>query len=340
MDKFRIWIRRFEDLSFTRLFNTIKGVQNQKKVPGLLILIDMVLCYLILGTGYLDYYNFGFVNTPWKKRRTFMTMAENVELCRKLDDSEKRMLFEDKISFLKTFSKYIGREWLDLRESGEEGFAAFVKKHPVFFAKVVDGSGGKGVKKIKTDVSTDIPALYAELCGKKMWLTEEPIRQHYEMNRLCPDSINTIRMTTILKDGVPHLMYSLVRIGAGGTEVDNVSSGGYHAILDDDGIIRGKAHHEKSFSLAEKHPMTGTIFNGFAVPRFSDAKKMVLEAAEVVPEVRYVGWDVAISEDGPVFVEGNTLPGYDMCQNYCKVGSDRTGIKPLFKEVLGEEFPD
>ena len=340
MERLKIWLRRFEDLSLVRLRNTIRGVQNQKNIPALFIFIDMIACYLILGTGYLDYYNFGFVNTPWKKRRTFMTMPENVEICRRLDDPEKRMLFEDKISFLKTFSKYIGREWLDLRESGEEGFRAFVAKHPVFFAKSLDGSGGKEVKMMKTDSGTDLAALYKELCDNRRWLAEEPIKQHYEMNRLCPDSINTIRMTTVLKDGVPHLMYSLVRVGAGGTEVDNVSSGGYHALLNDEGVIRGRAHHEKTFSLAEKHPMTGTIFEGFAIPRFSDARKMVLEAALVVPEVRYVGWDVAISENGPVFVEGNTLPGYDMCQNYGQIGPDRTGIKPLFKEVLGDEFPD
>ena len=43
---------------------------------------------------------------------------------------------------------------------------------------------------------------------------------------------------------------------------------------------------------------------------------MVFEAAQRVPQVGYVGWDVAMAEDGPLLIEGNTMPGYDMPQNY------------------------
>ena len=339
MGKLKIILGRFKDISLVRLRNTIKAVQRQKKVPGFFILLDMVFCYLKYGTGYFDYYNFGFINIGAEKRATYMTMLENNILVLRLDDQEKRKLFEDKIEFLRTFSDYLGREWIDLREAGKEGFRDFVSRHPVFFAKCPGGFGGLEVRKVSTDAGTDLDSMFDEFNEAGMWCIEEPIIQHSEMDRLCPDCVNTIRMTTLIKDGVPHLMYALVRIGAGGKEVDNVSSGGYHANLDENGVISGYAHHEKTFSLVEKHHLTGTVFHGFQIPMFSEAREMVLKAAMVVPEVRYVGWDVAISENGPVFVEGNTLPGYDMCQNYGQTEPDRIGIKPRFREILGDEFP-
>ena len=64
---------------------------------------------------------------------------------------------------------------------------------------------------------------------------------------------------------------------------------------------------------------------------------MCKKAALVVPQVGYVGWDVAITPERPVLVEGNTLPSYDMCQNYGHI-DNKTGVKPKFTAILGEEY--
>ena len=41
---------------------------------------------------------------------------------------------------------------------------------------------------------------------------------------------------------------------------------------------------------------------------------MVLKASLESDKILVVGWDVAISENGPVIIEGNRRPGFDIVQ--------------------------
>ena len=64
----------------------------------------------------------------------------------------------------------------------------------------------------------------------------------------------------------------------------------------------------------DAHPTTGVVFDGFQIPCFQEAKELVLKAALESDKILVVGWDVAISENGPVVIEGNRRPGFDLVQ--------------------------
>lgn len=51
-----------------------------------------------------------------------------------------------------------------------------------------------------------------------------------------------------------------------------------------------------------------------------------MQAARVVPQVAYVGWDVAITESGPVLIEGNHYGGVGGNQ-FCLLTRRKTGTK-------------
>lgn len=329
MRKIATFFRRVASGSFKRLFRNLNIVHNESGKNRIVLFFDMVLSMFIYGIGYLDYMTFGFAYIKRDKRKTFMTMDDNMSLARRLNNSEANPIFADKLIFNKTFKEYLKRDFVDLND-GEDVFVSFCQGKDCFFAKQPVSFGGLGVEKIDL-MGKDIKKLYSELISKKMYLAEEAITQHAEMNRLCARSVNTIRIVTVLSDnGNANFVYALIRVGSGKNDVDNVTSGGMYTLLSKDGEITHQLFCDKTVSYYTEHPVNGTPFIGFKVPFFNDAVAMCQAAATVEKRMRYVGWDVAITPDGPVLVEGNNLPGYDMCQNN-RFHDDGCGMKAAFE---------
>ncbi|MBR1810654.1 MAG: hypothetical protein IJ766_03245 [Clostridia bacterium] len=333
MSKIQTFLRRMDMGSLRRMQRNIDTVHRESGKAKAAIFCDMVNCMLFKGFGHLDYLTFGFVYNKGAKRDTFMTMNDNIALVQQLNDRAYYHVFNNKLDFNKTFTPFLGRTYIDLHD-GFDAFAAFVGKNPVFFAKRAESFGGEGVKKVTVATGTDLQTLYASLIDDNFTLAEEAIRQHPEMNKLCDRSVNTIRIVTVVADdGTPRHVYSLVRVGSGKNDVDNISSGGMYTLLDENGRINFPMFCDKTVSYYDKHPQNGFVFKGFQIPYYKEAVDLCLKAALVEPHMRYIGWDVAITPDGPALVEGNNLPGYDMCQNH-RFHADGMGMKPAFAAAL------
>ena len=323
-------------MSFKRMSMYADRAKAESGRMKMFILADMIICSFKYGVGYQDYYLFGFGNyrSP-EQRKSFMTMNDNISLVRKFNDPKDKMLFEDKPSFDETFSDMLGRDFLNLSKATEEDIERFVSANRVFFAKTADGYGGFGVKRYE---DMDPKAAKAIIDENHFNLLEQPIIQHPVMSELNSTSVNSLRIVTLLdEDGEANIMYALVRVGRTGADVDNVSSGGMYAPIDENGIISAPAFCDKTGDYYETHPDTGVVFKGFKIPMFDECIDLVKRAALRVPTVRYVGWDVGVTENGPVLIEGNTFPGYDMCQNHGHI-SEGTGILPRFERILGEKI--
>ena len=300
-----------------------------------------------------------------------ITRGKNDRIVKKLNKREYWHLFNNKSEFNEMFSKYIGREWILLKSNDDDlnMFREFVSKYNCFFAKPNDGQCGKGIQKIdllnidtilknnnisvENDISSGeytkeslindsgklydkkVKALYDYLIENKLFLIEEPINQHEDMLRLNSSSVNTIRLVTVMNDkDEVSFMASFVRIGNGINVVDNFNSGGMTAKVDiDTGRIIEDAINKEG-QIFKEHPLTKTKIEGFMIPCFDKAKEMVVEACKLSKYIRYIGWDVAITKDGPILVEGNQFPGHDIYQVAEKIGKDDLGVWPKFKKAL------
>ena len=126
---------RLKTASFKRMLRNVKNVHEDKKINPLRIFFDMIYCGFKYHTGYLDYVTFGFADIGADKRKTFMTMDDNIYFVRKYNDRADREIFEDKSRFNRVFAEYIGRKTIDLRDGGVEELREFCRGRTAIFAK-------------------------------------------------------------------------------------------------------------------------------------------------------------------------------------------------------------
>lgn len=148
---------------------------------------------------------------------------------------------------------------------------------------------------------------YLEKLGHNEFIVQERLGQHAEMNRLYNKSLNTLRIITIRNsDGKPSFFDSLLRIGANDNVVDNWARGGLAVGVLPNGLLKKEAYFKPPFGkIAVKHPNSEVKFEGFKIPYYEKAVNLAINFHEKIKGVYAIGWDVSITKDGPVFVEGN-----------------------------------
>lgn len=317
------------------MFNIINQIHDELGQAKIVTFIDMIICAVTANIGYLDYHVFGFAKVKGAKRKSFMTMNENLSLVRQVNNPEDYKIFDNKVLFFEHFGEFTGRGFLNLEGKTAADLKAFCEGKDVVFAKQTETFGGQGISREAVSPETDYDELFTRLMENKQYLIEDAIVQHEKMNELYSGSVNTLRMVTLVNNqNEPHFMYALIRMGQKGAKVDNISSGGMYAPVNAEGIITHAAFCDKEGFCHDIHPTSGTKLVGFEIPYFKEAVELVKKAALVIPGMRYVGWDIAITENGPILVEGNNFPSYDMVQNYRHRDGDE-GIKAKFEEVMG-----
>ena len=319
--------KRIIGLDYKNMFKIAKKISKKTHKNKFLIIIDMIKCGFKYQAGYYDYLEFEFYLLNDKQRSTYLTRGKNNEIIRKYNNKEKAYQFDDKQVFNKMFKQFLGREYINLDNNLEE-FKQFLKNKKEIIVKPLDGEGGKGVEKIK--VNSDIEKLYQKLINNNQTLVEEVIKQHKQMNKLYDKSVNTLRMFTFVKDGKAYFLQAILKIGNGGV-IDNFSSGGMYTFVDNNGVVLAPAIDQDD-NYFEKHPLTNEKIVGFKVPLFNEAVELVRKAALIVPDMAYVGWDVALGEDKPILVEGNWFPGVFQMKPSFKENKD--GILTLYKKYM------
>jgi hypothetical protein len=204
--------------------------------------------------------------------------------------------------------------WINKKQEDSLGsLINFNNSDAHYFCKSLSGECGEGVFKIditgngffvNNELST-IEQFKVHLNGK--YFLQETIYQHEKMSQLYPHSINTLRLQTVFNDKKPECFYKILRIGAKGNFVDNWAKGGLIVKIDSDtGNLADKGLFKPGYGqFAVVHPDTNVKLADFNVPYFNEAVEMVEKLHEYFYGVHTIGWDIAITPEGPCVIEGN-----------------------------------
>lgn len=184
------------------------------------------------------------------------------------------------------------------------------------FVKPADGISGKNCFRIDAETDHEIVQSVATRMVGHVFLLQETLPQHPVVSAVHPGAVNCARIHTIRRGTSVEVLPSLMRFGVGTRVVDTPSSGAIFAPIDlPTGRIaeRGYTNLTAGAERPVTHPETGVRFADVTLPDWDATIDLVHRAAAGYDKA-FVGWDVAFTENGPVFTEGNSNPRLMLAQ--------------------------
>ena len=307
-----------------------KDIRAGKKIG---IISDFIWSVVRDGVGMNDYFEFEFYKKRRNERQTFVVRRKRHMIANRFNDPKSIVYFSDKGKFNTLFHELVKREWIDLDSASENDTKCFLEKHKDFLIKPKTESCGIGIKVIHTAGPSDALKILQEYGGQKV-LAEEILVQEGSVRDIHPESLNTLRIVTVrLSDSDVRVMNANIRIGIDERIQDNFHQEGIAASVDVKTGIVNSAGCDMHLNHHLVHPVTKEKIIGYSIPQWDEAVEMVKKAAQIVPEVAYVGWDVATSCKGygVVLIEGNPDSDTDV-QQMC----DQVGKWPQYQELLNK----
>lgn len=298
----------------------LKSIKNSKRYAldlqlkngqWINVFADFIMSYLKYKFFTDDYFVIGngYTLSRYEKER-FFSYGRAVELMNKVNDSSYTHLIENKAEALYLFKDLISRNWLYTSKVAFEDFLDFVANTPIFIAKPVGGKCGRGIEKYSTKglSEKELKPLYDCFVSNDI-LLEECLKAHDDIY-LGTTALSTFRIYTMIdKKGFVHILKAKYRVGTGDAITDTADGCIAYPISIKNGIIEGPGINEVlNSNLYYFHPGCDKLMVGMKIPMWNHVLEIVTKAALLIPQVRYIGWDIAITNNSIEIIEANHDP--------------------------------
>lgn len=283
-------------------------VKKNKNISAFRILSDMFFCSLRYNTSFLDYFDLRFYQLNASERSRYIGTGAMYEYQLKMNPRKHRKVLCDKIEFLTKFNDLSGRQWttLDMIKQNPQSADRFLENSAGrIVLKNSKGQAGKEVKIFFTK-EFNYASLVHRMEEQNFDLLETYVVQNERLMHLSSSGVNTLRIITQYQNGQVIILAARLRISVN-SAIDNLSTGNIASHIDlETGCIAAPAiYSDLTKSPVTMHPITGVSLIGFEIPFWKECLELVTKAALRIPENRSIGWDVAVTNSGPVLIEGN-----------------------------------
>lgn len=310
-----------------KLWRFLRHASGESRHSRIWLLADAVVSTFRYNISLLDYFYFRYYVKSSQERRLWAGTGCLYEFQLRMNPRGSREVLEDKIRFLGSYTSFFRRmtfprEALACDAAGGARLLGNPSGRVVL--KYSRGQAGAEVEVVSTGDFTPA-SLLVYMKSKGYDLAEEYVVQHDDLMAISPSGLNTVRIITMLRNGEVGFLGARLRISVN-SPVDNMAAGNLAAPVDmTTGVVTGPGIcSDITRPPAFLHPVTGMTIPGFIVPFWKESVELAVTAARHLPGNRSVGWDIAITKEGPELIEGN--------HNWCKLLWQlpvNQGLKPL-----------
>ena len=298
---------------------------------------DVLWCAVRYGASPNNYYDFEFNNLSAVQRKSYVTNRFSRKMIKRFNDPRFIHIFEDRSVYASYFSDFYGRKWISTHELTIDKLKDFINQTggDTLIYKPVNNAQGKDIHVL--DKVNDINSLFCTISGlNHNAIIEEWIQQHPVLSQVYPEAVNCLRIITVYINNKIYYLAGGITWG-NGKKIANASASGFVSPVNFETGILEKPGADFYGHIFETHPLTGTSIVGLQLPYWKETLKMIEKAAKIVPQVGYVGWDIAITPNGPIIIEGNTTPGYKYYQIPIHM-EDKKGNKDNYLKAYNASF--
>ncbi len=229
-------------------------------------------------------------------------------------------------------------------------------RYPLF-CKPLRGQGSEGVFAIESydpnaaelvlfdGARLDVGAFVAGLgpVWRQGYLVQSRLVQHADVTALVGETIGTVRIITFLEKTTAIVIAGFWKVPVGKVVADNLWRGNAIAAVDlkTGAIGRVLESLEVGAKTLQRHPDTGAELTGMMLPDWDQVIRLCGQAAELLTGLPILGWDVALTVDGPVIIEANSVPSLDLAQYPDAEGLLTPALRQRFRaevtRLLGEK---
>ncbi len=202
----------------------------------------------------------------------------------------------------------------------------------------IDGdklSLGKGGSISVEAFAADVLRVYPE-----GYLLQTALAPHQKLARVAGDAIGSLRIVTTHDGNKAKPAYAVWKLPAPNAMSDNFwQDGSMLALIDiSNGTVlnchRGKGPQAE---LIEQHPTSKMPVVGMQIPFWDEALRTSCAAHDMFPELGICGFDVAVTDQGPVILECNDNPNHMLYQFPARKGVRNTELDPIWKETIARQ---
>ena len=298
--------------------NELNRIAEEYRIPYFFIRMDCFSCKVIYGINPSHYIAFQFYKLRGRERTRYVTArkSERIERAFNIAPRSEKDQIGKKALFNKTFAQFVQRDWLFVPDATEEEVDTFLKRHDKIIVKPNTLTQGEGVHLLsKEELENGVHAFYIRAVSED-YLLETFIKQHPILNTVNPSSVNTLRVCSVRDTkGKVHIVGASLRAGGAGSVVDNLHAEGVQYPVDPESgiIIRGGFKHNGERDIYF-HSSTGFKMIGLQIPNWESVIETVKKAGTLLPNLRYIGWDIAVTEEGCEIIEANIQQGFNGMQ--------------------------
>lgn len=328
----KAFIYRFTLIASVFRFN--KMMQNRKVAKEHISYRHYLHAFVLIRCTLGEYMDYELFLKTSEEIKTYLTMHNKHRILSRLGDRHDALTITgSKHGFNKKYASFLGREWLAVADCTQEEFLQFIQKHKDVIFKRPDAYQGNGIERFTYTNETETLEKFNQL-QKENALVEEVIVQHKDIAAFNPLTVNTVRVSTLCINGNVHFIGACLKTGNGNSSVDNLVKGGVGCGVD---VKTGKVitdGFDHDLNTVKAHPVSGCKFKDFCIPNWNILIETVQKAAvfcEQNGDGHLIGWDVAVTPDGVVLIEGNWNQGLTLIQNR------QSGKAAVIESILKEE---